>query len=192
LILWWTFRARQDIGTRGTNIQPAKRDVRLRSGAAAGLMATIASTLLLNVAINLTGGIAFSFSAPGTIVDETGRRLAFALAREVQPVVLVVAVPAYLAVGALWGAIYGMWAEKRLPARWPDWQRGFAFAGLPLLTSLLFVLPALGLGFFGVGATGPVALTGELLRHAAYGVLLGLMYPVFRARRPIKVLAHTP
>jgi len=46
--------------------------------------------------------------------------------------------------------------------------------------------------FFGVGATGPVALTGELLRHAAYGVLLGLMYPVFRARRPIKVLAHTP
>ena len=192
LILWWAFRARQDIGKRGTIIQPAERDVQLRSGALAGLLATIASTLLLNVAINLAGGIAFNFSAPGTLVEETGRRLAFALAREVQPIVLFVAVPAYLAVGTMWGAVYGAWIEPRVPPRWPDWERGFAFAGIPLLVSLLFVLPVLGLGFFGVGATGPVALTGELLRHAAYGVMLGLMYPVFRARRPIKVLAHTP
>jgi hypothetical protein len=190
--MWWIFRARQDIGKRGTIIQPAERDVQLRSGALAGLLATVASTLLLNVAINLAGGIAFNFSAPGTLVEETGRRLAFALAREVQPIVLFVAVPLYLAVGTLWGAVYGAWIESRLPPRWPDWQRGFAFAGLPLLISLLFVLPMLGLGFFGVGATGPVALTGELLRHAAFGGLLGLMYPVFRARRPIKVRAHSP
>jgi hypothetical protein len=66
------------------------------------------------------------------------------------------------------------------------------FAILPLLVSLLFVMPLLGLGFLGVGATGPVALTGELIRHVAYGVLLGLMYPIFRARRPVKVRAHTP
>jgi hypothetical protein len=30
------------------------------------------------------------------------------------------------------------------------------------------------------------------MRHAAYGVLLGLLYPVFRLRRPVKVVAHTP
>jgi membrane protein DedA with SNARE-associated domain len=194
LILWWTFRARSDIGKRGVSVQPADRELQLRSGSLAGLLATIASTLLINVAINLAGGIAFNFSAPGTIVDETGRRLAFALAREVQPVVLFVAVPAYLAVGATWGAVYGAWGEPWLAKQWPampDWRRGILFAAVPLLVSLVFVLPALGLGFLGIGATGPVALAGELIRHAAYGGLLGLMYPVFRARRPVKVRPHT-
>jgi membrane protein DedA with SNARE-associated domain len=195
LILWWTFRARQDIGKRGAVVQSSDRDVQLRAGMLAGLLATIAATLLMNVAINLAGGIAFNFSAPGTLVEETGRRLAFALAREVQPVVLFVAVPAYLAVGVMWGAAYAAWLEPWLVRHrpdWPDWVRGLAFGLLPLLISLVFVLPALGLGFLGIGATGPVALTGELIRHAAYGALLGLMYPVFRARRPVKVRAHTP
>jgi membrane protein DedA with SNARE-associated domain len=195
LILLWTFRARQDIGKRGGMQQAVERDIQLRAGALGGLLATIASTLLLNVAINLAGGIAFNFSAPGTLVEETGRRLAFALARDVQPVVLFVAAPAYLVVGVVWGAVYGAWGEPWLVGRWPDWpdwRRGITFAAIPLLVSLVFVLPALGLGFLGIGATGPVALTGELIRHAAFGGLLGLMYPVLRARRPVKVRAHTP
>jgi membrane protein DedA with SNARE-associated domain len=192
LIMWWTLRARQDIGKRGTLVQPADRELQLRAGAVAGLVATVASTLLLNVVINLAGGIAFNFSAPGTLVEETGRRLAFALAREVQPVVLFVAVPLYLGVGTVWGAVYAVWVEPRLGPAWPDWQKGLSFAGVPLLVSLVLVLPVLGLGFLGVGATGPVAFTGELIRHATYGGLLGFMYPVFRARRPIRVRAHTP
>ena len=63
---------------------------------------------------------------------------------------------------------------------------------MPLMASLLIVLPLLGLGFFGVGMTGLVALIGETIRHAAYGVLLGLLYPVLRARRAVRVLPHTP
>ncbi len=195
LILWWTFRARQDIGKRGAVGMAPDREVQVRAGAVAGLLATITSTLLINVAINLAGGIAFNFSAPGTLVEQTGQRLAFALAREVQPVVLFVAVPAYLGVGALWGLIYAAWGEPWLATRhpsWPDWRRGIAFAVVPLLVSLVLVMPVVGLGFLGIGATGPVAFTGELIRHAAYGGLLGLMYPIFRARRPIKVRAHTP
>ena len=47
-------------------------------------------------------------------------------------------------------------------------------------------------GFLGIGASGPVIFTGELLRHAVYGVMLGLMYPILRTRRPVKVRAHTP
>jgi membrane protein DedA with SNARE-associated domain len=192
LIMWWILRARKDIGKRVTVGQSPTRELQLRAGAVAGLLATIASTLLLNVAINLAGGIAFNFSAPGTIVDETARRIAFALAREVQPVVLFVAVPLYLAVGTVWGVAYGIWAEPRLNPIWPDWQKGLLFAGVPLAVSLLFVMPVLGMGFLGVGATGPVAFTGELIRHMAYGGLLGLMYTVFRARRPVKVRPHTP
>jgi membrane protein DedA with SNARE-associated domain len=192
LILWWTFRARQAIGRRATASAPVEHDVQLRAGAAAGLLATIASTLLLNVAINLAAGIAFNFSAPGELVEHTAATLANALAREVQPVLLFIAVPLYLAVGAMWGAVYGLWAERQLGRRYADWQKGVIFAALPLLVSLLLVLPVLGLGFLGVGATGPVAFTSELIRHLAFGALLGFMYPVFRMRRPVKVRAHTP
>jgi hypothetical protein len=167
-----------------------EHEVQLRAGALAGLLATIASTLLLNVVINLVGGLAFN--APGTIVEQTAARLAFALAREVQPVLLFVAVPAYVAVGALWGAVYGYRLEQELPAAWPDWLKGLVFAGIPLLVSLILVMPLLGLGFLGIGATGPVAFTGELIRHAVYGVMLGLVYPILRTRRPVKVRAHTP
>jgi hypothetical protein len=190
LLLWWTVRARQDLGKRGTSPHPVDRDVQMRAGAVAGLLATVASTLLMNVLIILAGGIAFN--APGTLVERTAARLAFALARDVQPAFLFVAVPAYLAVGVLWGVGYGVWGENRLPTRWADWQKGLAFAALPLLISVLVVFPVLGLGLLGVGATGPVAFTGELIRHAVYGVMLGLMFPVFRAWRPVKVRPHSP
>ncbi|HEY1295866.1 MAG TPA: DedA family protein [Chloroflexota bacterium] len=190
LLLWWTIRARQDLGKRGTAAVSADRELKLRSGAMAGLLATVGSTLVMNVLLNLAGGIAFN--APGTLVERTAARLAFALARDVQPIFLFIAVPAYVAVGVMWGAVYGAWGEARLPARWADWQKGVAFAGLPLLVSVLVVLPILGMGLLGLGATGPVAFTGELIRHAVFGGQLGLMFPVFRARRPIKVRPHTP
>jgi membrane protein DedA with SNARE-associated domain len=190
LLVWWTVRARQDLGKRGRSSHPVDRDVQWRAGAVAGLLATVASTLLMNVLLILAGGIAFN--APGTLVERTAARLAFALAREVQPVFLFIAVPAYLAVGVMWGAVYGLWIENRLRAGWADWQKGLVYAGLPLLISVLVVFPVLGLGLLGVGATGPVALTGELIRHAVFGVWLGLMYPVFRTWRPVKVRPHSP
>jgi membrane protein DedA with SNARE-associated domain len=190
LLVWWTFRARQELGRRGKDRISVDREIQVRAGAVAGLLATIGSTLLMNVAINLAGGIAFN--APGTLVERTAARLAFALARDVQPIYLFIAVPAYLAVGVLWATLYAVWGESRLPPHWADWQKGLMFAALPLLVSVLVVMPVLGLGVLGLGATGPVAFTGELLRHAAFGVMLGLMYPVLRAWRPVKVRPHTP
>jgi membrane protein DedA with SNARE-associated domain len=190
LILLWAYRTRQGLGKRATALPPSDREQQLRAGAIAGGLATIASTLLMNVVINLAGNIAFS--APGTLVEQTAARLAFAFAREVQPVWLFVAVPAFLAVGVLWGAVYGLVGEEWVPRGWPDWLRGMVFAVVPLLISLGVVMPLLGLGFFAVGATGVVVAIGELIRHAAYGALLGLLYPIFRSKRPVKVLAHTP
>jgi hypothetical protein len=155
----------------------------------AGLLATIASTLLIDVVVNLAGNLAFQ--TPNTIVEQTAGRLAFALATEVQPLALFLAVPAFLVVGVVWGAVYGL-----VDPRWPrpdvpDWARGIVFALAPLLVSLVLVMPLLGLGFLGVGATGPVALVGETIRHVTYGVLLGLMYPILRARRTTRVRAHS-
>jgi membrane protein DedA with SNARE-associated domain len=190
IILVWIFRTRQELSRRITGPPATEHDVQLRAGAIAGLVATIASTLLMNVLINLVGEIAFN--APGTLVEQTAAKLAVALARDVQPVYLFLAVPAYVAVGVIWGAVYGGWIEERLAITWPDWLKGLVFSALPLAASLVVAMPMLGLGFLGVGATGPVAATGELIRHAAYGGLLGSVYPIFRARRPIKVRAHTP
>ena len=189
LLLLWTFRARQGMGRRAAAV-PANRDQQMGAGGIAGFLATIGSTLLLNVVINLAGNLAFN--APGTLVEQTAARLAFAFAREVQPAWLFVAVPAYLIVGVLWGLLYALYGQHRFPETWPDWLTGVVFAGLPLVVSLVLVMPLLGLGFFGVGATGAVAATGEVIRHVAYGVLLGLLYPVLRVRRPLKLLPHTP
>jgi membrane protein DedA with SNARE-associated domain len=191
LILLWTYRARQGLGRRTSVVFPVERQQQLRAGALAGGLATISSTLLYNVVINLAGNIAFS--APGTLVEQTAARLAFSVARELQPLLLFVAVPAFLGVGVLWGAMYAQWIESRLPPNWPDWLKGMVFALLPFMVSLLVVMPLLGLGgFLGFGATALVLATGEFIRHAAYGVQLGLLYPVFRSRRPVRVIAHTP
>ena len=188
IIVIWTVRARADLRRRGATTPIGDHEQELRAGAIAGALATIASTLFLNVVINLAGNIAFN--APGTIVEQTAARLAFAFAREVQPLALFVAVPAYVAVGVLWGALYAL--TGRSLAIGLDWLRGLVFAVLPLFTSVAVAMPLLGMGFLGVGATGPVALVGETMRHAAYGVLLGLIYPVVRARRRVRVVAHTP
>src|SRR5438105_5776821 len=146
LILLLTSRARQGLGRRSTTPFVSERDQQLRAGALAGGLATISSTLLFNVVINLAGNMAFS--APGTLVEQTAARLAFAFARELQPILLFVAAPAYLAVGVLWGVLYAVWVEPRLPRRWADWLKGLVFAVLPLLASLLVVMPLLGLSGF--------------------------------------------
>jgi len=189
IIVWWTLRARQGLGQRANRPSGISRGKQIRAGALAGVLATVASTMLLNIIVNLAGNIAFN--APSTIVDRTVERLAFAFAREVSPVLLFAVLAGYLAVGVLWGALYGGWAEALLPLP-SDALNGLAYALVPLMASLLIVMPLLGLGFFGVGVTGLVALIGETIRHAAYGVLLGLLYPVLRARRAVRVLPHTP
>jgi membrane protein DedA with SNARE-associated domain len=194
IIVVWTVRARQGLGRRvgaaAGHAHLEGHEYQVRAGAIAGGLATIASTAVLNLLLNVAGNLAFN--APGTIVERTADRLAFAIAREAEPSIILLVVVAYLTVGVLWGALYGLWGESWLVAGRPDWLRGLTYALLPFGVSTFVVMPLVGLGFLGIGATGPVAVVGELIRHATYGALLGLMYPVFRARRPVRVLPHTP
>jgi hypothetical protein len=91
--------------------------------------------------------------------------------------------PAVLAVGAVIGAIYGAWLGNASYARGP--LRGALFALLPLVLCLTIVLPLLGAGLAGFGLeAGPVPLLGETIRHLAYGLVLGTLYPALaRPRR---------
>jgi hypothetical protein len=92
-------------------------------------------------------------------------------AREGGPWLLAVAVPAFALAGVGWGAIYASWNEPRL--RLPDWLSGLQFAAVPLATSLLVVVPALGLRHAELDARIVVA-AGEAVRHAVYRAVLGL------------------
>jgi hypothetical protein len=178
----WTIRARLAIGGRAlaASVQRAGRDQRLRAGALAGGLATIGSTLLLNALVNVAGDLAFR--APGTFVERTAARLALGVAHDLQPWMLVVAVPGFLLVGVGWGAVYAAWVRPRLPVH--DAVAGLLFAVVPLAVSVVVVMPALGLVSYPLDVAGQVALAGEAIRHAAYGLLLGLIYPVLTYQRP--------
>lgn len=194
LLVMWVQRARRSTRhVRRHALEYAGHTERLRAGALAGGLATIVSTLVMNVLVNVAGNVALR--SPGILVDETAARLALALAHEAQPLLLLVALPAYVAVGILWGALYGGWAAQRLPRDGrpdADWLHGLLFSLLPLATSLVVVVPLLGFGLLGWVVTGPVLAISEAVRHAAYGGALGLAYPVFLARRRVRVLPHTP
>jgi hypothetical protein len=83
----------------------------------------------------------------------------------------------YLLGGFLWAILYSR-VESRLPGS--PWQRGVAFAMLPALVSLVVVLPLLGGGFLGLGlGAGPFPIIGNILLHAVYGAMLGVVYGPF-------------
>jgi membrane protein DedA with SNARE-associated domain len=181
----WIGRARRALQTdplaQAEARRPGRRTGRLRAGLAAGAVATLASTLLMNVLVHAAGSAAFL--APHALLAATARRLPGAFARHGEPLLLLAAVPAFVAVGLLWGAVYGARVERHV-RRWlrlPDWATGLAFATAPLAIGLLILLPLLGLGF--PGSDAPLlASVGETVRHAAYGMVLGLTFPIFRTR----------
>lgn len=178
VIIWWAWRAHQELQRRPRG-ERLRYQPRVRAGALAGAIATIASALLLNVVVNVAGNLAFQ--TPGRLMEVTASRLTFAAAQALNPVLLFVVAPLFVAVGVLWGAAYGA-VDNAWGTRLPDWLRGLLFALLPLGVSLLLVLPALGLGLFSGRATGHVTAIAESVRHLSYGVLLGLIYPVLAAR----------
>ena len=58
------------------------------------------------------------------------------------------------------------------------------FALLPLRVALVIALPLLDGAAPDLGPLGPLAAASEALRHAAFGLALGLIYPLRLARLP--------
>jgi hypothetical protein len=184
LVAVWLARARHalhaDPVARAEAARPAGRARRVRAGLAAGAVATLTSTVLMNVLVHLGGSLAFF--APGTLVATAARWGPLVVARRAEPLLLLGAVLVFVAVGLAWGAVYGdrvEWHLRRLPL--PDWARGMAFTIAPLAIALLLVLPVLGLGFPGSDAQ-VIATVGETIRHLVYGLVLGLTFPIFLTR----------
>ncbi|HET6316219.1 MAG TPA: DedA family protein [Chloroflexota bacterium] len=188
LIIVWVIRARRGLHMPNqTEASTVDRRHRWRDGAVAGGLATVVSTLALNVAVHLSGDLALL--PPGDLIEHARARFAvLALVRVIGPVMLLAATPAFMAVGVVWGAIYAEFVEPHL--HYPDWLAGMSFALLPLGVALVVVLPILDGAAPELGPLGPLAAASEALRHIAYGAALGLIYPLRLARKPQFFRAH--
>jgi membrane protein DedA with SNARE-associated domain len=182
VLVVWVVRARQGLHLRqGNDAGQTDRTHRWRDGAIAGGLATIISTLTMNVLVHAAGDLALV--APGDLIERARARLAvLALIHVIGPVLLLVALPAFMFIGIVWGAVYAQWVEPHLHVA--DWLSGMCFALLPLCTALVVVLPLLDSVAPDLGPLGPLAAASEAVRHAVYGAALGIIYPLRLARLP--------
>ena len=105
--------------------------------------------------------------------------MAQALTRDATGGLLWLVMPLLAGIG--WGAVYAAWCEQRLPGR--DAARGLLFAFVPYLASGGLLAPLL-VQVTDPTHVAPVALFAEAVRQAFFGLILGLAYPVLRARHP--------
>jgi membrane protein DedA with SNARE-associated domain len=189
VLVVWIARARSGLRLReATAAGLADRRHRWRDGAVAGGLATLISTLAMNVVVHIAGDLALL--EPGNLVERTQARLAaLALVRVIGPLMLLAAAPAFVIVGVAWGAVYAQWVEPHV--HYADWLSGLSFALVPLSVALLIVLPVLDGATPDLGPLGPLAAISEALRHAFYGITLGVVYPLRLARLPAALRRNT-
>ncbi len=128
VLLLWLVRARRALarrraaaGSAASLAATAELDERLRTGAAAGALAILVATLLMDVLVHFAGSV---FLAPSRVVSRIiAGRILLALALGNTPLLLIVAAGSSVVEGILWGAVYGGWIERPL-------RRVLAAAGL--------------------------------------------------------------
>jgi membrane protein DedA with SNARE-associated domain len=146
-----------------------------RVGLTAGLLATFGALLTLDAMVVLLGDLAWRL--PDSLPADAARQLSQVLGRDATGGLLWLVVPLIAGVG--WGGIYAVWAEPRLVG--PDAVRGLLFALLPLVVGAGLLAPLLA-QVADATQVAPVAVVTEAARQAVFGLILGLAYPVLRAR----------
>jgi hypothetical protein len=143
------------------------------------------------VLIHLLGLMAFN--TPAAAIGELFGLLSRELGRSPGLAAAVMLAPAMLIVGIAYGALFGAWQGNASYAGGP--LRGTVFALLPLAVSLLVVLPLVDAGPAGLGlGAGLVPAAGETIRHLAFGLVLGTLYPAMarpRHERPRRTAEPT-
>jgi membrane protein DedA with SNARE-associated domain len=173
ILLVWLVRARRAVVPRPA--RPATSAARrLRAGALAGVLAVGGAATIFNALIYLAGPLAERLLTPsGTVIALVSRFPAELL----YFLTLIVVVTA---LGIAWGVLYGG-LEDRYMAGLSDWQHGLVFAVFPLAMSLLAVFPVVVYSGVESPARWLTAAAAEAVLWAIYGILLGLMYPIFIA-----------
>jgi membrane protein DedA with SNARE-associated domain len=153
--------------------------VRLETALMAGLLATIATAVALNL---LLYGLA-ALDQPGpeaalvALAEAVRQRFGTHAAGEV----LLGTIAVHVGLQLLWAVAYAHFV-RWLPR--PDWLGGLLFALLPLGFSLGIVLPMLGAGLTGLSlGMGLVPLAGELVRNTIYAWSLSTSYTLLSRAR---------
>jgi hypothetical protein len=182
LVAWLVWSARR---TPKTPIVLLPRAERLRRGLLAGLLGALVPTLLSNVLLPI-GGLFLRAPAFGSLMADLAEH------GPVRAIAIVVAV-AFLVVSMLWGAVFGI-VQPLLPGPW--WLRGVLFAIVPLMASLLAILPLSGGGVLGLElGAGLLPVAAEMVRSLVYGLTLGIAYTVIsphRASRAARRASQVP
>jgi hypothetical protein len=158
---------------------------RLRVGLIAGLLASFGALWTLDLMVVVAGDLAWRL--PDSLPAVAAAQLAQALTRDATGGLLWLVMPLLAGVG--WGAVYAAWCEPRLPGR--DAARGVLFAFVPYLVSG-GLLALLLVQVTDPTHVAPVALFAEAVRQAFFGLILGLAYPVLRARHPANRVLEPP
>jgi membrane protein DedA with SNARE-associated domain len=148
---------------------------RARVGLLAGLLATLGALFTLDLMVVIAGDLAWRL--PDSFLADAAGQLARTLARDAAGGLVWLVVPLVTGVG--WGGVYAAWIDPRLAG--PDAARGLLFAFVPYLVSGGLLAPLLA-QVADATHVAPVALFAEAVRQAFFGLILGLAYPVLRAR----------
>jgi len=148
---------------------------RTRVGLLAGVLATVGALLTLDLAVIITADLAWRL--PNSALAEDLGEVSRALSQNASGGLLWLVVPMVAGIG--WGGVYAVWAEPRL--RGPDVVRGLEFALVPFLVGGVLLAPLLT-QMRDVMQVAPVALLTEAARQLCFGLILGLGYPILRAR----------
>ncbi len=148
---------------------------RARVGLLAGLLATFGALLTVDLMVVVMGDLAWRL--PNSLPADAARQLSQVLAHDAAGGLLWLVVPLVAGVG--WGGVYALWAEPRLIG--PDAVRGLLFALVPLAVGGGLLAPLLT-QVADATHVAPVAIFTEAVRQGFFGAILGLAYPVLRAR----------
>ncbi len=177
LAFWLVRSARQ---TSPTPIVPRPLSERLTRGLLAGLIGAVVATALANVFLPLAGALIEPSALQSIIVEN------LAVTGTARAVAVLIAL-SFQVVATLWGAVYGL-VEPRLGGQ--SWLRGAVFGLVPLMVSLLVLLPLAGAGLFGLKlGVGPLPLFAEVVRSLVYGLSLGVSYSIMSPHRARQVAA---
>jgi membrane protein DedA with SNARE-associated domain len=173
ILVWWLVRARRTTppATAGSHLS---RPSRVRVGALAGTLAIAGSTMLVNALVYLLAP-ALTSSLDGLRGPDLVDRFSDAAGG------LLVLLLDSVMFGIGWGVVFAL-DDGRSLGEWRDWLRGLAFATLPFVLVMLVGLRVTRQTDQSLMAALLLGVT-EALRWGAYGVLLGLIYPVLRTRR---------
>jgi hypothetical protein len=155
---------------------------RLETAVMAGFVATLEMALGTNAIMYVLSALGFHESEPPLIRLATRTANRYFDGDIFRATVMLIAL--LFVGGAIWAIVYAHVADPFLPG--PSWLRGLTFGIVPLLFSLVILLPAVGGGFFGLAlGAGGLPIAGEVVRNALFGLGLGTSYTLLRiARQP--------